>query len=127
MDSIVSKLRYCRMELIFCSCSFTSAFVYSTENNSRRIKALRLEQVGLGRMITYRLINYGCHYVAENSELKEITEFDSCISGHKHYFAIEIKDETESLERISHELWQVVVKVLVYKLYIGCEICRELL
>ena len=78
-------------------------------------------------MITYGLINYGCHYVAENSELEEITEFDSGVSGHKHYFAIEIKDETKSLERISHELWQIVVKVLVYKLYIGGQVCWELL
>ena len=32
IDSIVSKERYCRIELIFYNCSLTSAFVYNTPN-----------------------------------------------------------------------------------------------
>ena len=77
--------------------------------------------------VTYSLIDYGCHYVAENTELKEITEFDTGISSHKHYIFIKVKDETQALERIAHELRQIVVKMLIYKRNVRCQVGWELL
>ena len=34
IDSIVSKERYCRIELIFYNCSLTSAFVYTKKHKT---------------------------------------------------------------------------------------------
>ena len=60
-----------------------------------------------------RLVYYSGHDVAEYAELEEVAQLNTGFSRQHHSIRVQIKDQAEALERISHQLRQVVVEVLI--------------
>ena len=119
---MVSKLRYCRIELIFKSCSFTSAFFYSKENKGNCKCDVTKKQEG-----TYGLIYNCCHDVTKNAKLEEVAQLYARVTRQQHRLLVKIKYESKALERVSHKLRQIIIEVLIDELYVSRQVSRELL
>ena len=68
-----------------------------------------------------------CHDVTKDAKLEEISQLYASIASQHHRVLVEIKYESKALERITHELWQVIIEVFIDELYVGCQVRRELL
>ena len=66
-----------------------------------------------------RLIDNCGHNVAENAELEEEAEFSAYIF---HSLSTHIEDDPQAVERITNELWQIVIEVRIDELKVGREI-----
>ena len=60
------------------------------------------------------LIYDGSHDVRKYTELIEVPHFYAYVEGHLYVLLVEFKDKSNSFHRISHELWQIIVEVLIY-------------
>ena len=76
---------------------------------------------------TYGLIYNCCHDVTKDAKLEEIAQLYASVSRQHHGILVKIEYESKSLERISHELRQVIIEVFIDELNICSEVRRELL
>ena len=73
----------------------------------------------------FRLI-YDCsHYVRKNAELVEKPHLNSNVESLGNLILFQLKNECYPLESISHELWQIVVKMGVHQMQILLKITRN--
>ena len=60
--------------------------------------------------------------VAHYTELEEETQLHSCQFRLLNTPVAQVKDQTESLEAVAHELWQKVIEMLVDELQVLREV-----
>ena len=68
-----------------------------------------------------------CHDVTKDAKLEEIAQLYASVSRQHHGILVKIEYESKSLERITHELRQIIIEVFIDELNIGRQIRRELL
>jgi len=62
------------------------------------------------------LVYDGGHDVRKYPKLIEIPHFHPYVEGHLYVLLVQFKDKSHPFHGISHELWQIIVEVLIYYL-----------
>ena len=61
-------------------------------------------------VLAYSLIGYSYHYVAKDSELEEVSEFNSCIIGDMNVFLSKLEDESHSSRENYYQMCYAYLK-----------------
>ena len=62
---------------------------------------------------TALLADNSCHYVCENAELVEVTDFDSKFEGFDDLVFVQFKNKGYSFHGVAEELRKVIIEMLV--------------
>ena len=73
-----------------------------------------------------RLLPYSRHDVREYPKLIKVAHFDAEFVELAHLRLSQLKDECDALQTITHELRQIIEKVLVHELQVLPEVLRDL-